>query len=207
MAFTVRNAIAGLSAREKKMAAGMLVAMVLFAVALVAFFVQTAIGDIEAENALGAETLRYVSIMGPKFQEKQAEQAGAAQGTDKPPPLQTLVDGIVKKIDMPDPDTKELPNVNHEDVWNEHGVEISWREVSLLQLTRFMEEVEGNKRRYPVAITRLEIRKKRQGEDSFDVTMAISTYEKLDEDAPAEGAAKGPKSQKSAKSAAAQGGR
>ena len=207
MAFTVRNAIAGLSAREKKMAAGALAALILFAVALVAFFVRTSISDIEEENAMREETLRFVAIAGPKFQEQRAEQESALQGTDKPPPLQTLVDGVVKKVDMPDPDTKELPDVNHDDVWEEHGVEISWREVSLLQLVRFMEEVEGNKRRYPVAITRLEMRKRRQGEDAFDVTMAISTYEKLDEAALEESAAKGAKGQKAAKASAGQGGR
>jgi hypothetical protein len=202
MAFNVRNAIAGLSAREKKMAAGMVAAMVLFAVALVAFFVRTAISDIEEENELREQTLRYVAVAGPKFQEKLAEQADQMQGTDKPPPLQTLVDGTVKKIEMPVPDTKELPDQSR-DAWEEHGVEVSWHEVSLLQLTRFMEEVEGNKRRYPVAITRLEIRKLRQGEDVFDVTMAISTFEKLEETELAPGGDKLSK----IKAAAKQGGR
>ena len=80
---------------------------------------------------------------------------------------------------------------------------MSWREVSLLQLTRFMEEIEGNKRRYPVAITRLEVRKPRQGEDVFDVTMAISTYERLEAAAVEAGAGKMSK----AKAAGKQGGR
>jgi hypothetical protein len=201
MAFSVRNAIAGLSARERKMAAGMVAAMVVLTVALVAFFVRSAISDIEEENALRAETLRLVAVVGPKFQERQAEQASEMLGQDKPPPLQTLVDGIVKKIAMPNPDTKELPDQNHDDAWEEHGVEVSWREVTLLQLTRFMEEVEGNKRRFPVAITRLEMRKRSPGQDAFDVTMAISTYEKI------EGAGAAALGAKAAKAGAKQGGR
>jgi hypothetical protein len=186
MALSVRNMIAGMSARERKLAAGMVAAMVLVAVFLAAFFVQTAIGDIEEESELRAETLRYVSLAGPKFKEKQAEDASELRGREKPPPLRTLVDGIVKKIGMPDPDTKELPDQTRDDAWTEYGVEVAWREVSLEQLTKFMEEVEGNRRRFPIAITRLEVRKRRPGEDLFDVTMAISTYEQLEASAPAD---------------------
>jgi hypothetical protein len=188
MALSVRNMIAGMSAREKKMAAGMVAAMVLVGVFLAAFFVQTAIGDIEEENDLRDETLRYVGLMGPKFAEAQAEQLDAVRGQEKPPPLRTLVDGVVNKIGMPDPDTKELPDQSRGDSWTEYGVEVAWREVSLEQMTKFMEEVEGNRRRFPIAITRLEVRKRRPGEDIFDVTMSISTFEKVDEAAPAEGA-------------------
>jgi len=189
MALSLRNMIAGMSARERKMAAGMVAAMVLVAVFLAAFFVQSAIGDIEEENAVRAETLRYVALMGPKFEEAQADQRDVARGQEKPPPLRTLVDGVVKKIGMPDPDTKELPDQSRGDDWTEHGVEVAWREVSLEQFTKFMEEMEGNRRRFPIAVTRLEVRKRRPGEDVFDVTMAISTYEKLDAAAPAADAA------------------
>jgi len=195
MALSVRNMIAGMSAREKKMAAGMVAAMVLVAVFLAAFFVQTAIGDIEEENEIREETLRYVALEGPKFQEAQADQRDVARGQEKPPPLRTLVDGVVNKIGMPDPDTKELPDQSRGDSWTEYGVEVAWREVSLEQFTKFMEEVEGNRRRFPIAITRLEVRKRRPGEDIFDVTMAISTFEKLDEVAPAGDATEKPETE------------
>jgi len=189
MALSVRNMIAGMSARERKMAAGMVAAMVLIAVFLVAFFVQAAIADIEEENEIRAATLRYVAIKGPEYQATAADQQAEARGHEKPPPLRTLVDGVVKKIGMPDPDTKELPDQSRDDAWTEHGVEVSWREVSLEQLTKFMEEVEGNRRRFAIAVTRLEVRKRRPGEDAFDVTIAISTYESAEEPAAAEGAA------------------
>jgi hypothetical protein len=90
----------------------------------------------------------------------------------------------VKKIGMPNPDTKELPDQSRDNAWTEHGVEVAWREVSLEQLTKFMEEVEGNRRRFPIAVTRLEVRRRRPGENAFDVTIAISTYENTEE-APA----------------------
>jgi hypothetical protein len=177
--------IAGMSARERKLAAGMVAAMLLLGVFLVAFFVRTAIGDLEEENEIRAETLRYLAIEGPKFQASRADELAMARGQEKPPPLRTLVDGVVKKIGMPDPDTKELPDQSRDGAWTEHGVEVAWREVSLEQFTKFMEDVGANRRRFPIAITRLEVRKRRPGEDLFDVTMAISTYEQIDVDAPA----------------------
>jgi hypothetical protein len=187
--------IAGMSARERKLAAAMVGAMVLVGVFLAAFFVQTAIGDIEEENGLREETLRFVALKGPEFQAAQADQQNVNRGQEKPPPLQTLVDGVVKKIGMADPDTKVLPDQTRGETWTEHGVEVSWREVSLEQMTKFMEEVEANRRKFPIAISRLEVRKRRPGEDQFDVTMAISTYENLEAAAPAEDEAEQPEAE------------
>lgn len=189
MALSVRNMVAGMSPREKRMAAAAGGAALLLGVFLAAFFVQRALSEIEEENALAAQTLKYVLIAGPKHQARAAEQGDPAGGREKPPPLRSLVDGIVKKIGMSDPDTKELPDQDRGNAWTEHGVEVSWREASLQQLTSFMEDVEGNRRRFQIAITRLEIRKRRAGEDLFDVTMAISTYENTVAAAPEEPAA------------------
>ena len=61
-----------------------------------------------------------------------------------------------------------------------HGVELSLRQVGLEALTKFMEEVEDNRRRFPIAITKLEIRKRKVNMDEFDVKMTISTYEKVE---------------------------
>ena len=122
MALSVRNMIAGMSAREKRMAAALLAATVLVAVFLAVFFVQSAIGDIEEENRIREETLKHVALAGPKYLEEQASQRDEARGQEKPPPLRTLVDGVVNKIGMPDPDTKELPDQSRGESWTEYGV-------------------------------------------------------------------------------------
>ena len=49
--------------------------------------------------------------------------------------------------------------------------------MGLEKLTKFMEEVEANRLRFPIAITKLEVRNRKHTPDSCDVKMTISTYE------------------------------
>lgn len=186
MASLMRNLVAGMSAREKKMAIGLAVAMFGFGVFIAVFIVNSWISELEEENAMNAASLELLRTAGPEYLERKLASAGSKiKTTTKPTPLRTLVDGVANKVDIPDPDTKELSDQRHGNAWIEHGVEVSIRGLGLEQLTKFMEEVEENRRKFPIAITKLEIRTRRRTQDEYDVKITISTYEKL------EGAAQG----------------
>jgi hypothetical protein len=178
MASMLRNVVAGMSAREKRMAmlAGAVVAA--FVVFLAIFFVRSAIGEVVTENENRANLIRILELKGPHYL-KQKLELSRTEPRGKPVPLQSLVDSTSQKVGVMTPDTKALPEQRHGDAWVESSMEISLREVGLEQLTRFMETIEGNRRQFPVAITKLELRKRRRGEDSFDVKMTISTYGQL----------------------------
>ncbi len=178
MASLVRNLVSGMSAREKRLAMGMVVVMGILAIFMVVYFVGSAIDDLEEENMIRAQTLKFISIKKPEYLEsKRLEASGRTLSRVKPTPLRTLVDGVANKIDAPDPDTKELSDQHHGNEWIVHAVEVSIRNMGLEKLTKFMEEVEANRRKFPIAITKLEIRKRKHTPDSFDVKMTISTYE------------------------------
>jgi len=185
MTSLVRNLVAGMSAREKRLALGMVIVMGIFAIFLIVFFINSAIGDLEEENMIRAQTLKYISAMKPEYLEsKRLEASGRTLSRMKPTPLRTLVDGVANKIDTPDPDTKELSDQHLGNEWIVHAVEVSIRNMGLEKLTKFMEEVEANRRKFPIAITKLEIRNRKHTPDSFDVKMTISTYEINREGAP-----------------------
>ncbi|HUT77963.1 MAG TPA: hypothetical protein VM285_09770 [Polyangia bacterium] len=178
MASMLRNVVAGMSAREKRLATLAGFAVVAFGVFLVIFFVRSAIGEVVFENESRANLLRDLEVKGPHYLQ-QRQDLSRTEPRGKPVPLQSLVDSTSQKVGVMTPDTKALPEQRHGDVWVENSMEISLREVGLEQLTKFMETIEGNRRQFPVAITKLELRKRRRGEDSFDVKMTISTYEQL----------------------------
>lgn len=178
MASMLRNLVAGMSAREKRLAVLAGAAMVGFAVFLLFFFARSAIGDLRIENTSRATTLTELEVRGPAYLGNKLEQSRAAP-RGKPLPLQSLVDSTSQKVGVQTPDTKALPEQRHGDTWLERSIEISLRQVGLEQLTMFMESIEGNRRLFPVAINRLELRKRRRGEDAFDVKMTISTYEQI----------------------------
>ncbi len=179
-----RSVIAGLSERERRLVMGAGVVFVVLVVAMAVFFVQTAIGDLEIENKEREDLLRLIIAKEPQYLENQRKTAKMRRkGQIKPTPLRTLVDKIGTKLAVTVPDIKELPDQKHAG-WIEHGVELSLREIGLLDLTRFMEEVEGNRTRFPIAITKIEVRKRRRAEDQFDIKMVISTFERAEETPP-----------------------
>ena len=44
--------------------------------------------------------------------------------------------------------------------------------------------VESNRRRFPIAITKLEVRNRKRTPDTFNVTMVVATYEQSPEEIP-----------------------
>ena len=92
---------------------------------------------------------------------------------------------FIKQLDVTVPGMKELPDQQHPGNWIEHSVELSLRNVDLLQLTQFMEEVKSNSKKFQIAIPKLDVRKYGRSEGQLIVKMIISTYERLQgEDAP-----------------------
>jgi len=196
MASMVRNLIAGMSDREQKMAALMVLVLFLLMVFLAVFLVSSSIGDLEVKRLDQGELLRFINAKEQEYIALKKEvESSLTKARSKPTPLRTLVDNVVKKTGVSDPDTKELSDQHHGERWVEHAVEVSMRQVGLENLTKFMEEVEGNRRKFPIAITKLEIRKRRMPMDQYDVKMTISTYEIM-EVLPGSSAKKGGKAVK-----------
>ena len=180
---TLRKMIAGLSERERRMALIGALAFFCFIVFLLVFLVQSGISKLGDEREEYAKALQLLDQKEQDYLDIQREfQRQQNKGRSKPTPLRTLVDKISKGLSITVPDVKELPDQRHQGSWLERAVELSLREVGLRSLTRFMEEVEGNKTRFPIAITKLEIRKRRRTQDAYDVKMIISTYERVQDE-------------------------
>ena len=179
MGRSLKNIVAGLSERERRLVIVMGLIFVVFIIFLVVFLFGSKVGDLEEEAEMLAESLRLLEEKAADYQERKAASLGASRKShQKPTPLPTLVDKACKKHDLDMPDMKELPDQRHGTSWVEHAVELSMRDVDLLKLTEFMEEVETNRRRFPIAISKLEVNKRRHtAGNTFHVKMTISTYE------------------------------
>jgi len=179
MASLVRNFIAGMSAREKRLAAAMLIVMFGMGIGLAIYVVRSSISAVEDKFDESLQILELIEDKRDDFLAAKQAQRSEGKARGKPIPLRTLVDKVAEQTEVTVPDVKELPE-KIGDVWIEHAVELSIRDVGLEAMTRFMEEVEDHRRKFPIAITKLKIRKRRGGEDSFDVLeMTISTYEQV----------------------------
>jgi len=177
MSSILRNFMAGLSPRERRLVLAMAATAVLLACFLTGFVLHGATAELEAKSAEWTELVKFVRMMEPKYLELQA--AGpAVQSTGRPTPLRPPVDNIVKRVGIDEPDTKELNDKNHASGWIERSVDVSFRSIPLKPLVDFMEQVEANRRQFPIAISRLDIRDLKQEESLYRVEMTIATYEK-----------------------------
>jgi len=172
----LRKMIAGLSERERRLvtAAGLVFAVLII---LLFWFLGTSkIGALREENDQYGELLRLIDTKKQAYMDK-VQKSKAIQKTSKPIPLRTLVNKISKELTVTVPDVKELPDQRPGGSWVERSVEISLREIGLVDLTRFMETVEGNRRKFPIAISKLEVRSRKRTPDTYNVKMTIATYE------------------------------
>ncbi len=176
----IRNLVAGLSERERRLVIVMGLMFAVFIIFLVVFFVQSGISDLEKKTTNYTKSLKLIAEKEEAYLAQRREaKAWKNRGASKQPvPLRTLIDKIGKQLDVVVPDMKELPDQRHASLWQEHAMELSMREIGLASLTKFMEEVERNRRKFPIAITRIEIRKRKRTQDSYDVKMVITTYER-----------------------------
>ena len=185
MGRSFKNIIAGLSAREQRLVAVMGLLFVVFVVFLTMYVFNSRISDLEDENDSLVESLRLLDEKADDYLvQKQHEKQLSSKATVKPTPLSTIVDRAGKNVDIETPDTKELPDQRHGSLWVEHAVEVSIREIDLLKLTLFMEEIESNRRQFPIAVSKLSINKRKRPTDVvYQVNMTISTYEQSAKDA------------------------
>ena len=180
MVHYLRNMIAGLSERERRLVT---VAGLVFAVLIVLLFwflVSSKVSDLRDENEEYAELLSLIDARKQAYLDK-VQKSKAHQQTAKPMPLRTLVDKIGRDLNVTVLDIKELPDQRPSASWMERSVEITMREIGLLDLTRFMEEVESNRRKFPIAISKLEVRYRKRAPDTYSVKMTIATYEQSEE--------------------------
>ena len=71
----IRNLVAGMSARERRLAAAMGVLAVGFAIFLVVFFVRSAIGDLEEENQEIGDLLRVIASQRDEYKARKLEES------------------------------------------------------------------------------------------------------------------------------------
>ena len=141
MASLVRNFIAGMSTREKRMAVAMLVVMLGMGIGLAIYLVRSSISEVKDSFDERANILKTIEAERDEYLAAKRERKLNKKAQGKPMPLRTLVDKVAEQTEVTVPDVKEIPD-KAGDVWIEHAVELSIRDVGLESMTRFMEEVE-----------------------------------------------------------------
>jgi hypothetical protein len=167
------------SPRERLMLTGLGVTVVVFILSLILASVSSSLTEKEEENFENAEALRFIQRNADKLRQAQRERtARERRFSRKAPALQGWLESIATKRALEIGEAQDKPEVNIGKNFTERSVEIRLRKIGLRPLTEFMVDVENAP--YPVAVTKLHVRRRVGESDSFDIEMTVSAYDWLE---------------------------
>jgi general secretion pathway protein M len=112
-----------------------------------------------------------------KAQQARRDQI-ATRYARKAPKLGGFLEQLAKDTGLEIPEAQDKPETPIGKRYVERSIQIRLRKVGGLPLLRFLEKIEQSG--YPLAITRLNVRKRGADRDSFDVEMVVSAYDRND---------------------------
>jgi general secretion pathway protein M len=166
-----------MNARERR-----LVGTIGFAAAIVLllafpFGLEAIIRSNSSDNDELRQALADVQEARGRVRERHAKKdAIALRYARKAPSLAGYLEQEARQQKLEVTDSTPLPDVPHGKRYVEHGTNIHLKKTGMLSLVRFLESIE--KSGFPVAINRLNIRKRSGENDSYDVVVGVSSYDR-----------------------------
>ena len=179
---------AELSPRERRLV-GMFGALAgVFLLFLVPYGLSATLGSRRDANAELRETLVRVQASKSLVKARKARRDQIANRyAKKAPKLGGFLEGLGKEVKLDIPELQDRPDVPIGKRYVERSTQLRLRKVNGLALLKFLEKIEQSG--YPLAISRLNVRKRGGDRDSFDVEMIVSAYDRNDVPAAATTAA------------------
>ncbi len=143
------------------------------------FGFEAAIHSVQSDNDDLRQALSDVQDARGRVRERQARKDAIAQRYGRnAPPLAGYLDQLARQQKLEVTDSTPLPDVPHGKRYVEHGSDIHLKKTGMLPLSLFLESIE--KSGYPVAVTRLNIRKRSGENDAFDVEVGVASYDRTE---------------------------
>lgn len=170
---------AELSPRERRLVSVFGVLFGVFALLLVPVGLGATLSARRQTNAELRDVIQRVQANKSVIKAKIARREQiAARYAKKAPKLGGFLEQLAKDNKIEIPEAQDKPDVPIGKRYVERSTQIRLRKVPGLPLLKFLEKIEQSG--YPLAITRLNVRKRGGDRDSFDVEMVISAYDRND---------------------------
>jgi type II secretory pathway component PulM len=178
--------------RERRLVAGLIGAVVAFAVLVTGFLFVESLREIAESNNDAREALAAIAKHRDEYLEAKERmvQQEVRIGTE-PPQLNADLEAASHEANVSIPESIEQPAVDVGRHYREHKIDLKLRQVDLQSLTKFLNKVEAGRRL--IVITRLYIRRRFAEGQTLDAELTATAYERIkDSDKKkAAGAAKG----------------
>ena len=173
------GSILQMNARERRLLGVLAFVGAIVLLLAIPFGLEALVRSNMADDADLRQALADVQDARGRVLERQAKKdAIAARYTRKAPALAGYLEQTARLQKLEVTDSTPLPDVPHGKRYVEHGTDIHLKKTGMLALSRFLEALE--KSGYPVAVTRLSIRKRSGENDSYDVEVGVSAYDRAE---------------------------
>lgn len=175
---SLQDRIAALEPREKRLIGVLVVVFAVVILLSIPVGVSALLSDETEAHAQLTEAIERLESEGEAIRERQAAREALLARYESPaPPLAGFLSKAAAASSLAIPESKPESPIGHGKRYEERPTAISFRRVGLLELVQFMERVSGG--REPIAITKLNVRKRGTEPNSYDVQMTVSAYHRL----------------------------
>ena len=187
----VREWFDKLAPRERRMMGILGVVLALFMLFLIPLGVSLALGSRRDLNHSLREAIHAVKNAREDVQRRQAKRdAIVARYANRAPALAGVLEKAARDNKLDLLETADRPEVPHGKRYNERTTVSRLRKTTMLQLAKMLEQIE--QQRMPIAVSRLNIRRRGGEHDSYDVELGVSAFDRSEpaketKDAPAPG--------------------
>ncbi len=173
----IQGALSGLNDRERKLLLLLGGIFVTFVVFLPAWFLVSAMGDMEEENSEIAELLTDIADARPQLAEREAErQASLARYRTAAPPLGSFIEAEAREQELSLREVTEQPEQELGE-FRRRNTRATMPNVGLRPVVKMLTSIVNS--RYPVALERLQVEHFRSG-DTYNVQLGVVAYERID---------------------------
>jgi general secretion pathway protein M len=178
---TLRERLERLEPRERRLLNALLTVFVVVLVLLLPTAFYTMLSSRRGENQALRDAVQAIQDGREKVQKRERDRQVILQRYARPAPaIAGFLEGAAKQNGIEIPESQDRAVVPHGKQYEERSTKVVLRQVGMLSLVKFMEQIENAG--YPIEISRLNIRKRGAGVDSYDVELIVSAFDrKLDE--------------------------
>ena len=174
----------GLNPREQRMASIAVIVVGVMVLLAVPIGLQTLVSSRRNENDDLRNALAAVNNARGQIRERQDRKSSLAQRYGKKAPqLAGFLEQSASAQKLQVTDSVDRPDVPHGKKYVERNTVIHLKKSGMASIAKFLEAIE--KSGYPVAVSRLNIRKRAGEPDSYDVEVGVSAYDRTETTPPA----------------------
>jgi|GEM_PF-3461836 len=173
----IKERIGHLGEREIILLVILIVVFFLTIIGLSFVIVQNKISQLEGIVEEQSQILSQLKLKKDEIKERISKKKQNEQKFQSAPPILTgLLDKLGDEAGIDIPESRDLPDETIDKKWIQKSVEIKLRKINLESLVSFLVKIKNQNRFFPIAVTKINIRKRIGEVNSFDVEMTVATY-------------------------------